>query len=187
MMFLSFRWPVLVGLLALPFVLVSCSLLDPIFGVAGAAAGAALPLAAAKFHFACLPEHSVIDTPNGSRPVEMIEPGDLVMGYAGRPVQVLQKHSYLESAETVFYRVTFENGGAVELCGRHRISGVPARELCVGQVLAGQRVVEITCRRGVTHSYDLLTEDKGYQIHGIAVNSMIDEMVSAAASGKLPN
>ena len=34
----------------------------------------------------------------------------------------------------------------------------------------------------MTKSYDLLTEDAGYQIQGIPVNSMIEEM-HAAASG----
>jgi len=175
------RLPALLCLCSLSLALTSCAIIDPLLGMAGSA----LPLAAAKLHFACLPEHTTIDTPAGSRPVERIEPGDLVIGYAGRPVKVLQKHSYLESAETVFYRVEFENGGAVELCGRHRISGVPARELQVGQTVAGRRVASITQRQGVNHSFDLLTEDKGYRIHGIAVNSMIDEMVSAAASGNL--
>ena len=169
------------GVFVLSLALDSCSLLDPVLGLAGSA----LPLAAAKVHFSCLPEHSVIDTPAGTRTVEAIEPGDVVMGYAGQPVKVLQKHSYMESAETLFYRVEFENGGSVELCGRHRISDVPAREIQVGQVIAGRRVVGITTRQGVTHSFDLLTEDKGYRIHGIAVNSMIEEMTRAAASGKL--
>ena len=36
-------------------------------------------------------------------------------------------------------------------------------------------------RRGETHSYDLLTEDAGYRINGVPVNSMIEEMVAAAA------
>jgi hypothetical protein len=39
----------------------------------------------------------------------------------------------------------------------------------------------ITARTGENKSYDLLTEDAGYQIHGVPVNSMIEEMHAAAA------
>ena len=35
-------------------------------------------------------------------------------------------------------------------------------------------------------SYDLLTEDAGYRIHGVSVNSMIEEMYAAGQSGRLP-
>ena len=102
------------------------------------------------------------------------------------PVRVLQKHGYLERSDSVFLKITFASGEVVDLCGMHRLAGIRARELRVGQVVTGRRVSAIESRRGVTHSYDLLTEDAGYQIHGVPVNSMIEEMNAAAASGKLP-
>ncbi len=65
----------------------------------------------------------------------------------------------------------------------HRLAGVRARNLRIGQTIAGRKVAAIASHRGETHSYDLLTEDAGYQIHGVPVNSMIEEMNTAAASG----
>ena len=49
--------------------------------------------------------------------------------------------------------------------------------------LDGHRVIVIESHRGETHSFDLLTEDSGYQIEGVPVNSMIEEMQAAAVSG----
>jgi len=95
----------------------------------------------------------------------------------------LQKHAYLEKAETVFLRITFADGAAVDLCGMHRVDGIRARRIHIGQTIAGRKVTGIESRRGETRSYDLLTEDAGYRIDGVPVNSMIEEMVAAAASG----
>jgi hypothetical protein len=151
-------------------------------GLVGPLASAAAPYAGIKLMFACIPEHTTVDTPTGPRPIEQFEAGDLVIGFSGKPVRILQKHSYLENPETVFHRITFDDGAAVDLCGMHRIAGVRVREIRIGQKLAGRQVIGIESHCGETHSFDLLTEDAGYQIQGVPVNSMIEEMNKAAAT-----
>jgi hypothetical protein len=144
---------------------------------------AAAPLAGIKLVFSCLPEHTSVDAPSGPRPVEKLEAGDRVTGFAGRPVRILQKHSYMESPQTVFMHITFEGGASVDVCGMHRVDGIRARDIRTGQSIAGRTVTGIASRRGETRSFDLLTEDAGYRIHGIPVNSMIEEMHAAAVTG----
>jgi hypothetical protein len=153
-----------------------CSLL-------GGLISAAAPYAGAKMMFACIPEHTGIDTPTGPRPIEEFEAGDTVIGFSGKPVRVLQKHSYLESPKTVFLHIIFSDGASVDVCGMHRVAGIRAQNILVGRTIAGREVVRIDSRCGETHSFDLLTEDAGYRIHGVPVNSMIEEMNLAAASG----
>ena len=148
----------------------------------GPLAQAALPYAGLKLRFACIPEHTPVDTAAGPRPIEQLEAGDWVIGFAGQPVRILQKHSYLEQPETVFLHITFADGASVDLCGMHRIAGIRAREIRLYQTIAGRQVTGIASRRGETRSYDLLTEDAGYRIHGVPVNSMIEEMHAAAAT-----
>ena len=63
----------------------------------------------------------------------------------------------------------------------HRVAGKRAREIQINQTVASRKVTGIESRRGERHSYDLLTEDAGYQIHGVPVNAMIEEMHAAAA------
>ena len=167
----------LLVLLLIATCLAGCGLIGPLVG-------AALPYAGLKLAFACLPEHTQIDTPSGRQAVENLEPGDSVIGFTGKPVRILQKHSYLESPQTIFLKITFADGAAVDLCGLHRIDGVHARDIQTGQTVAGRKVVGIEPRRGETRSYDLLTEDAGYQIHGVPVNSMIEEMNASAVSRK---
>jgi hypothetical protein len=166
--------------LALPlFVLCGCSLIAPLVG-------AAAPYAGIKLMFACVPEHTRVDTPAGPRPIEQFEAGDLVIGFGGKPVRILQKHSYLENPETVFLRINFSGGASVNLCGMHRVAGIRARRIQVGQTIAGHKVISIESYRGETHSFDLLTEDAGYQMGGVPVNSMIEEMNKAAATQLRP-
>ena len=141
---------------------------------------AALPFAGVKMAFSCIPEHTLVDTPAGPRPIELLEAGDPVTGYSGRPVLILQKHSYLESPRTVFLHITFNDGASVDLCGMHRVAGIRAREVRIDRTIAGRQITGIETRCGETHSFDLLTEDAGYQIHGVPVNSMIEEMHAAA-------
>ncbi len=152
----------------------SCSLV-------GALVKTALPFAGIKVAFACIPEHTLVDTPAGPRRIEHLEAGDHVTGYSGRPVRILQKHAYLENPQTVFLRIIFTDGASVDLCGKHRLAGIRAETIRPGQSLAGRTVATIESRTGETKSYDILTEDLGYQIHGIPVNSMIEEMHAAAA------
>jgi hypothetical protein len=171
----------LAGMLVLAASFCGCGLILPL-------ASAAAPYAGMKMMFACLPEHTRIDTPNGSQPVERIQPGDTVIGFGGKPVRVLQKQSYLESPETIFLHITFTDGAAVDLCGMHRVNGARARELRVGQTIAGRSVSGIESHRGETRSFDLLTEDAGYRIQGVPVNSMIEELHRAATwSGLKPS
>ncbi|MCF7674965.1 MAG: Hint domain-containing protein [Akkermansiaceae bacterium] len=143
----------------------------------------AVPLAAGKLPFACLAEGTRVDTPSGPRAIERLEAGDQVIGYADTPVRILQKHCYLESPATLFLRIGFDDGAEVELCGMHRLAGIRARNLRLDQVVAGRKIIRIGSRSGVTRSFDLLTEDPGYRIAGVPVNSMIEEMHTAAATG----
>jgi len=94
---------------------------------------------------------------------------------------------YLENAEeSEFLAITFSNGSTVDLCTMHRIGGVRAKELQVGSTVSDDhRVVSIRPYRGVERSYDILTEDSGYRIGGIPVNSMINEMYEAGQTGKI--
>lgn len=145
--------------------------------------GTAMPLAAAKLPFACLAEGTMVDTPSGPRRIERLQAGDWVAGYSGSPVRILQKHCYLEDSTTLFLRIGFDDGAAVELCGMHRLAGIRAHKLLLGQTLAGRKITAISSRSGVTRSFDLLTEDAGYRIDGLPVNSMIEELHAAAARG----
>src|SRR5438034_1201667 len=140
----------------------------------------AMPYAGLKLTFACIPEHTLIDTPSGLRPIETLEAGETVIGFAGKPVRIVQKHSYLENPETVFLHITFRDGASVTLCAAHRVAGIRAGGIQPGQTVAGRKVTAIEARRGETHSYDLLTEDAGYEMNGVPVNSMIEEMNAAA-------
>lgn len=155
-------------------------------GCVGVIPGPSL-LGIAKVFFACIPEGTHVDTPNGSRPIEDIQAGDQVIGFSGKPVNVIQKHSYLEDPSVPrFYRIEFTNGSLVDLCDMHRIAGVRARDLRPGIAVAGFAVRSCSTYGGVKRSFDLLTEDAGYRIQGVPVNSMIEEMVHAAQYGTTP-
>lgn len=155
------------------------ALLSSVTGCVGVVNGPSI-LQIAKFFYACIPEGTTVDTPDGSRPIEEIQAGELVIGFSGQPVRVLQKHSYAEDPEVPrFHRVEFSNGALVDLCDMHRVSGVRSRYLRPGMVVAGLTVLSSSSFGGVKRSYDLLTEDAGYRIQGVPVNSMIEEMVRA--------
>lgn len=151
----------------------------------GAIMGTVGTVAAAKLMMMCLPEGQTIDTPRGPMPVERIRAGHEVYGYSGAAVKVLHKHEYAESLNADrFLLVRFEVGGHgrfIKLCDRHRIQGKAAGGLQVGDLIGGRRITDIVRFGGVQRSYDLLTEDAGYQIHGVPVNSMIHEMALLAA------
>mgnify|MGYP001070774918 CR=1 FL=1 len=158
-------------------------------GLIGAAVSTAVALAPLKLVFACLPEGTQIDVPGGETiAIEELRSGDLVIGYDGEPVKVLQIHGYLEDPEeSDFHAITFSNGSTVDLCGMHRISGVRAKRLEVGATLPnGLSVVSVETYRGVERSYDILTEDDGYRVGDVPVNSMIEEMYEAGRSGRIP-
>ena len=103
--------------------------------------------------------------------------GDLVVGYQGEAVVVLQVHQYQEDPAALRHlRVRFSDGMEIQLSGRHRINGVPAESLGQGDRIGGRVVSAVEPLGGVRRSFDLLTEDRGYRIGGIPVNSMIEEM-----------
>src|SRR5512135_115495 len=76
----------------------------------GGLIGAAAPYAGIKLYFVCIPERTQVDTPSGPRPIEKLDAGEWVTGFSGKPVRILQKHSYMEKPESVFLRVTFADG-----------------------------------------------------------------------------
>lgn len=171
--------------LSLPFLSTSCGLLGAGIMTAGIATTAAVSLLPLKLMFACLPEGTMIDTPAGPQAIETLRAGDFVIGFNGEPVHIQQIHGYLEdSVETDFYEIGFSNGAKVDLCRMHRIGGVRAKELSLGDVVEGGfSIVSIRIYQGVERSYDILTEDPGYRVGSIPVNSMIVEMYEAGRSG----
>ena len=131
--------------------------------------------AAVKYAFMCVPKGVKIDSIDKTITIEDIKPGDIVIGYSGEPVKVLQKHEYLEDpTKERFYKVKFDNGSIVNVCDMHEIKGVAAKDIT-------EDVVSKETHSGVEFSYDLLTEDLGYRIGDIPVNSMIPKMATAIA------
>ena len=147
----------------------------------------AIALAPIKLLFLCIPEGTRVDTPDGPRAIESIRPGDAVVGYDGSVVRVLQVQGYLEDPErSEFLRVEFDDGAVVALCAMHRIAGVRAERLRKGDAVGARTVVAVSRFAGVARSYDLLTEDAGYRISGVPVNSMIEEMYEAGRRERRP-
>jgi hypothetical protein len=137
---------------------------------------------AIKLYFACIPKGTKIDKVDGSVVIEDIKPGDIVIGYNGDPVKVLQKHEYLEgSTAERFYKVKFKGENdrvhEVNVCDMHRIKGERSKDIT-------ENVISKEVYNSVEFSYDLLTEDEGYRIDSIPVNSMIEEMSQKIAELK---
>jgi hypothetical protein len=149
--------------------------------VGGALAGKVL---GAKAAFLCIPEGELIDTPEGQVAIEDIRSGDSVIGFSGEPVKVLIKHEYAENPEAErFHRFYLDNGKDFSVCDMHRIEGERSMDYNVGNSFKGGEVVEaIAVYGGVTRSYDLLTEDIGYRMSGVAVNSMIEELAAFSST-----
>lgn len=148
--------------------------------------GVASSAALVKLQFGCLPSDAPIDTPTGPIQVSELQAGDLVIGYSGQPVQILQKHEYLEdAANTLYYRIFLSNGAEISTSKKHRIAGTAAENLEIGTQIAGHTILKIETFYGVHKSYDLLTQDQGYRIHGIPVNSMIEEMMQTVTQKRL--
>jgi len=149
--------------------------------VGGALAGKVL---GAKATFLCIPEGELIDTPEGQVAIEDIRSGDSVIGFSGEPVKVLIKHEYAENPEAErFHRFYLDNGKDFSVCDMHRIEGERSMDYNVGNSFKGGEVIEaIAVYGGVTRSYDLLTEDIGYRMSGVAVNSMIEELAAFSST-----
>ena len=110
--------------------------------------------------------------------IETLRTGDTVIGYGGGPVRIRQIHQYQEDpASSHYLTVYFDNGSVVSASPKHRIDGIPVEELEAGGSCGGRTVVRIGSLPGVSRSFDLLTDDSGYRIGGIPVNSMIEEML----------
>lgn len=128
----------------------------------------------AKISGACIPKGTCIDTLELPVAIENIKPGDVIIGYDGIPVKVMQKHEYLEDPTVErFYEIIVKDGDVerkVNCCDMHRIFGTRAKDIEVSNII-NTRVYG-----GVEFSYDLVTEDAGYRINGIPVNSMVEEM-----------
>lgn len=151
------------SILLIALLLPSCSLLN---------------LGLIKLRFGCVPEGTRIDTASGPVQIEHLKTGDTVTGFGGSPVRITQIHQYQEDPATSHYlRVSFSNGEAVTVSARHRIDGIPAGDLKIGDGQGSETVTGIGAVHGVSRSFDLLTEDSGYRIGGIPVNSMIEEML----------
>jgi len=137
-----------------------------------------------KVFFKCIPEGELIDTPEGQVAIEDIRSGDSVIGFSGEPVKVLIKHEYAENPEAErFHRFYLDNGKNFSVCDMHRIEGERSMDCNVGNSFKGGEVVEaIAVYGGVNRSYDLLTEDIGYRMSGVAVNSMIEELAAFSSN-----
>lgn len=147
-------------------ILNSCNLIGP-----------AASLGLMKLQFGCLVEGSLIDTPGGPVAVEDLRTGDRVVGFGGSEVTIRQIHQYDEDPEAARHLVVkFASGAEIRLSPRHRIDGIPAGRLAAGDRIEGDEVTTIRPLGGVSRSFDLLTDDAGYRIGGIPVNSMIGEM-----------
>ena len=84
--------------------------------------------------------------------------------------------------------IIFSDGEEVNLCDTHRIMNIPSGELNIGDNVGTRTVVDIVRYGDVTRSYDLLTSDnKGYRISGVPVNSMIEEMARVGFATELAN
>jgi hypothetical protein len=153
-------------------------------GVAGGLGSILGGALSTKVLFKCIPEGELIDTPEGQVAIEDIRSGDSVIGFSGEPVKVLIKHEYAENPDAErFHRFYLDNGKSFSVCDMHRIEGEHSMHYNVGNSFKGGEVVEaIEIYGGVTRSYDLLTEDIGYRMSGVAVNSMIEELAAFSST-----
>ena len=155
---------------------------------AGSIGAAALPFlakgAGALFGFpmpSCMPGTQCIDTPNGPKPVKDLKGGDVVIGYNGEEAFIMQACSWNQDPTRTFLTITREDGSAFTVCDDHKILGIPAIEWTEGAEMAGSRIKSITASTGLLTSYDILTNQGGYRIAGVPVNSMIPEIIRLAA------
>ena len=148
---------------------------------AGNVMGAAGTAATAKAMMLCIPKGTEIDTSKGKVKIEQLKAGDKVLGFNGKEVTINQKHEYKENPDlNRFLEITFDDDSKVNLCDMHKIDGKRSKDYIVGNKINDKTIKNIKWYGGVKTSYDLLTDDKGYSISGIPVNSMIEELVYTA-------
>ena len=142
----------------------------------GQAAGAIGGVIVAKIMFSCMPGDQCIDTPSGPKAVKDLKGGDSVIGYDGNEAFIVQACSWNQDPTRTFLTITREDGSAFTVCDNHKILGIPAMEWTEGSDMGGSRIKSITASNGLLTSYDILTNQGGYRIAGVPVNSMIPEM-----------
>lgn len=130
---------------------------------------------------ACMPGDQCIDTPAGPKPIKDLKGGDVVIGYNGEEAFIMQACSWNQDPTRTFLTITREDGSAFTVCDDHKILGIPAIEWTEGAEMAGSRIKSITASTGLLTSYDILTNQGGYRIAGVPVNSMIPEMMRLVA------
>jgi len=148
-------------------------------GAGGMASGIGQAALAAVMKFAakCIPEETMIDTEQGPVAIENLRAGDMVIGFNGDAIPIMQKHEYDEDPDSKrFLNIVFEDDTTVDLCDMHRIGNIRSKDLSLGDEVGGKIIKAITWYSGVSRSYDLLTVDGGYRISEVPVNSMIPEM-----------
>jgi len=125
----------------------------------------------------CMPGDQCIDTPTGPKAIKDLKGGDSVIGYDGEVAFIAQACSWNQNPLRTFLTITREDGSSFTVCDDHKIMGIPAMEWVEGAELAGSLIKSIEESTGLLTSYDILTNQGGYRINGIPVNSMIPEIV----------
>jgi hypothetical protein len=125
----------------------------------------------------CLPGDQCIDTPTGPKAVKELKGGDQVIGYDGNVAYIAQACSWNQDPLRTFLTITREDGSSFTVCDDHKILGIPAMEWVEGAELAGSKIKSIKPSTGLLTSYDILTNQGGYRINGVPVNSMIPEII----------
>jgi hypothetical protein len=145
-------------------------------GVVGKGLGAIFSFGA-SLATSCMPGDQCIDTPTGPKAIKDLKGGDSVIGYDGEVAFIAQACSWNQNPLRTFLTITREDGSSFTVCDDHKIMGIPAMEWVEGAELAGSLIKSIEESTGLLTSYDILTNQGGYRINGIPVNSMIPEIV----------
>ena len=125
----------------------------------------------------CMPGDQCIDTPTGPKAIKDLKGGDAVIGYDGNVAFIAQACSWNQDPLRTFLKITREDGSSFTVCDDHKIMGIPAMEWVEGAELAGSKIKAIEKTTGLLTSYDILTNQGGYRINGVPVNSMIPEII----------
>ena len=125
----------------------------------------------------CMPGDQCIDTPTGPKAVKDLKGGDQVIGYDGNVAYIAQACSWNQDPLRTFLTITREDGSSFTVCDDHKVMGIPAMEWVEGAELAGSKITSIKPSTGLLTSYDILTNQGGYRINGVPVNSMIPEII----------
>jgi len=137
--------------------------------------GPAATLGAAKIAFGCVVEGTIIDGKDSKKAIEDIRAGDVIYDKDSNLTVVMWKYEFNEQSSVDKYiELTFENKVKIVLSDTHKIDGVPAKNLTIGENgLVSKKYVPMANR-----SYDILTEgrDGSYRSNGIGIDSMIPEL-----------